>query len=101
MANQGIYFILVRKLDTGVDYEPVLSTYSFQRIIKSLLSDGKCVTPQLFSLEVSDKVRIFVGTFSETCNLDDLGIFLSTFSSETNVIQFNSPLTPRIAENCS
>ena len=29
MANQGIYFILVRKLDTGVDYEPVLSTYSF------------------------------------------------------------------------
>ena len=69
----------------------------------SVFNKDKSAIPRLFNcLEVlssaSDKEKLFAKNFSTNSNLYDLGIFLTVFSSRTNLKLHNISITPKIVE---
>ena len=79
-----------------------LGPQGFLQIVSGVLSKGKSAIPPLFnSLEVfssaSDKAKLFAENFSQNSNLDDSGISLLVFRSETNLKLYIS-ITPKMVK---
>ena len=80
-----------------------LGSCEFWQIANSVLNKGKSAIPPLFNnLEVlplaSDKAKLFAENFSKNSNLDDSGISLPVFPSQTNLKLHNISGTAKIVK---
>ena len=74
------------------------------QIANSVLNKGKSAIPPLFNNpevlpSASDKAKLFPKNFSNSSNLDDLGISLPVFLSSTHLKQYNISITPQMVLN--
>ena len=72
-----------------------LGSGDFSNIANSVLNKGKSAIPPLFNnpevlSSASDKAKLLAKNFSKNFNLDDSGMPLPIFSSETNLKLHNS-----------
>ena len=75
----------------------------FWRIANSVLSKGRSAIPPRFNdpevlSSASDKAKFFPENFSKNSNLDDSGISLPVFPSETNLKLHNISVTPKMVK---
>ena len=80
-----------------------LGSLDFWRIANCVLSKGKsAILPLFIGLEVlssaSDEAKLFAENFSESSNLDDLGISLPVFPSGTILKLHNISIPPKMVQ---
>ena len=80
-----------------------LGSLDFWRIANRVLSKGKsAILPLFIGLEVlsfaSDEAKLFAENFSESSNLDDLGISLPVFPSRTILKLHNISIPPKMVQ---
>ena len=78
-------------------------SWDFWQIANSILNQGKCAIPPLFSgIEVlssaSDKAILFLKNFSKNYDFDGSGISLPIFHSRTNLKLNNISVTPNLVK---
>ena len=78
------------------------NTFSEQYILKAACKSKSTIPPLFNGPEVlsfaSDKPKLFHENFSKSSNLDDSGISLPIFSSETNLKRHNIQVTPNFVK---
>ena len=102
MVPEGAKLTYANKTKESITSKKLGSRH-FWQIADSVLNKGKSAIPPLYNgPEVlpssSDKAKLFPENVSRNSNLDDSGISLPVFLSETNLKLHNISVTPKMGK---